>query len=113
MYAEIILSQATPQLDRIYHYLIPKDLKLEIGHQVLIPFGKRKAIGYVVGFTDKADVPAAKLKEIIALHSATPLFRPEALKLAKWMADYYNCFFISALRAVMPPGTAQKERRKK
>jgi len=113
MYAEIILSQATPQLDRIYHYLIPKDLKIEIGQQVLIPFGRTKTIGYVVGFAEKADVPAARLKEIISKVAETPLFRPEALKLARWMADYYNCFFISSLRSVMPPGTAQKERRKK
>ena len=113
MYSEIILSQATPQLDRIYHYLIPKDLKIQIGQQVLIPFGNRKTIGYVVGFAEKADVPAARLKEIISKVTETPLFRPAALKLAKWMAEYYNCFFISALRTVMPPGTTQKERRKK
>jgi len=115
MYAEIILSKTTPKLDKIYHYKIPADLekKLSIGHQVLIPFGNRKTIGYVVGFVAQTEVPAAQLKDILGIKTEIPLFKPEALKLAKWMTEYYGCFFISALRAVMPPGTAQKEKRKK
>jgi primosomal protein N' (replication factor Y) len=115
MFAEVILSKTTPKLDKIYHYKIPAELekKLTIGHQVLIPFGNRKAVGYVVGFVNQTEVPAPQLKDILGIKTETPLFKPEALKLAKWMTEYYGCFFISALRAVMPPGTAQKEKRKK
>ena len=112
MYAEIILSRVTPQLDRIYHYRVPDELKdrLKIGHQVLIPFGNRSTIGYVIGFVEKPDIAFNLIKDIASIKSEFPLFQKEALKLAKWMTDHYGCFFISALRTIMPPGTSQKEK---
>ena len=112
MYAEIVLSKVTPQLDRIYHYRVPDELKdnIKIGHQVLIPFGNRSTIGYVIGFVEKPDIASNLIKDIASIKSEFPLFKPEALKLAKWMTEYYGCFFISALRAIMPPGTGQKEK---
>lgn len=112
MYAEVILSKVTPKLDRIYHYSIPKTLKdkITVGSQVLIPFGNRKDIGYVVGFTPKAEVK--KVKDIIDVTSETPLFDEKSVEIAKWLSEYYLSFFITSLRAVMPPGTIRGERRK-
>ena len=113
MFAEVILSKATPRLDKIYDYSIPQALadKVQIGSQVGIPFGRRTTIGYVVGLKETSEVKG--LKDILEVKSDRPLFQKEALELAKWMSEYYDCFFISALRAVMPPGTAQKEKRKR
>ena len=104
MFAEVVLSKASRGIDKIFHYSIPSELKekLRIGHQVLIPFGRRNEIGYVIGFTDKAEV--AKVKDIINITSEYPLFTEKQVELAKWIAQYYYCFFISALRCVMPPG---------
>ncbi|MFC1767876.1 primosomal protein N' [Candidatus Margulisiibacteriota bacterium] len=111
MYAEVILSKVTPKLDKVYHYSIPEKLEgdLKIGMQVLIPFGKRKDVGYVIGFTEKAEVE--KTKDIIQILSPYPLFSESSLKVVKWMADYYNSFFITALRTIMPPGMLIKEKR--
>ncbi|MFA4967652.1 MAG: primosomal protein N' [Candidatus Margulisiibacteriota bacterium] len=113
MYAEVVLSKVTPQLDRIYHYSIPAGLtdKIKIGHQVSIPFGNRSTVGYVVGFVEKPDIPVNLIKDIEAIKADVPLFHEESLKLAKWMSEYYGCFFISALRAVMPPGSRMSETR--
>ena len=104
MFAEVILSKATLATDKAYHYSIPEPLKgrIQIGHQVLIPFGRLRELGYVVGFVEKAEV--SKLKDILVITSAEPLFSEKALALAKWMADYYCSFHITALRLVMPPG---------
>ncbi|NQT28940.1 MAG: primosomal protein N' [Candidatus Saganbacteria bacterium] len=104
MYAEIILGKASRYLDKIYHYSIPSKLKnkLQIGHQVIVPFGKREDIGYVVGFVEKAEVE--KVKDILEITSPVPLFSPKQVELARWLADYYCSFFITALRCVMPPG---------
>jgi primosomal protein N' (replication factor Y) len=113
MYAEVVLSKATPRLDKIYHYRIPKSLagKIQVGHQVLIPFGKRKTLGYVVGLLKTSDIPG--IKDIEEIISEKTLFGAAALKLAKWISNYYLCFFVSALRTVMPPGTRQREKRKR
>lgn len=111
MFAEVILGRVTPALDKIYHYSIPKDLtgKTDIGSQVLIPFGKSKTVGYIVGFVETSDVKG--IKDIIQVLSPHPLFTRQSVELAKWMAEHYYSFFITALRLVMPPGTLKIEQR--
>jgi len=110
-YAEVILAKVYPKIDKIYHYTVSDELKekIQIGSQVLIPFGKRNAIGYVVGFTDKTDVPLNKLKNIISITSDVKLFTDEMVETARWIADYYMSYFISALRTMMPPGVGRQE----
>jgi primosomal protein N' (replication factor Y) len=111
MYAEVILSKVSRGIDKIFHYSIPVELagKVEVGHQVLIPFGKRREIGYVVGFVEKAEVK--KVKDILKVTSEQPIFTEKQVELARWMADYYCSFFLTALRLVMPPGTGRLESR--
>lgn len=113
MYAEIVLAKASRGIDRIYHYSISETLggQLKIGHQVRVPFGFRAEIGYVVGFVDKSEV--SRVKDIQEITSETPLFTEQSVALSKWLAEYYESFFITALRLVMPPGTRVKEGRKK
>jgi primosomal protein N' (replication factor Y) len=111
MFAEILLSKASRGIDKIYHYSIPDDMvnKIAVGQQVLVPFGSRKEIGYVVGLVEKAEV--IKVKDILEIKSG-PLFSEQAVELAKWIANYYCSFFISALRLFMPAGEKGRESRK-
>jgi len=111
MYAEIVLGRVNPGLDKVYHYSIPEELAktLDIGYQVLVPFGKSSGVGYVVGMVEKSDVKG--IKDVAKILSPYPLFTRDSVEIAKWMSAYYNSFFITALRAVMPPGTTHIERR--
>lgn len=113
MFAEVVLSKVTRYLDKIFHYSIPEDLKdeLQVGHQVLIPFGRRRDIGYVVGFVKEAEVK--RVKDIIRITSESPIFSEKQVELAKWLSEYYCSFFITALRLVMPPGIVRTEARKR
>jgi primosomal protein N' (replication factor Y) len=111
MFAEVILAKVTPGLDKIYHYSIPAELSdtAQVGSQVLVPFGKAKRVGYIVGFVETSDVKG--IKDIDSVLSPYPLFSRDTVKLAKWMAEYYNSFFMTALRTVMPPGMIKIEAR--
>jgi len=111
MYAEVILSKVVPQIDKIYHYSIPENLKsgMDVGMQVLVPFGKRKEVGYVVGFAETSDIKG--IKDIDQILSPYPLFTKESVEIAKWISKYYNSFLITALRIVMPPGMTKIEKR--
>lgn len=104
MFAEVILTKVSRGIDKVFHYSVPGELKdkIQIGHQVMVPFGRRKDIGYVVGFSEKADFP--RIKDILKITSEKPLFSEKQVELAKWLADYYSAFFIKALQCVMPPG---------
>ena len=111
MYAEIILAKATPGLDKIYHYSIPNDLreKAHVGSQALVPFGNAKRVGYIIGFVETSDVKG--IKDIAEVLSPYPLFSRDSVELAKWMAEYYNSYFITALKTIMPPGMVKIEKR--
>ncbi|MFH1825914.1 MAG: hypothetical protein ABH823_01305 [bacterium] len=104
MYAEVLLSRTTRTLDKIFHYSIPEQLKntLRIGHQVVVPFGRRQDVGFVVGFVEQAEV--VKTRDIIKLGNPEPLFTEQQVELAKWIADYYCSFLSSALKLMLPPG---------
>lgn len=104
MYAEVVLSRVSRNIDKIYHYSIPEGLtgKVQVGSQVLVPFGRRRDIGYVVGFVERTEFKG--IKDIIEALSSAPFFSEKAVKLARWMADYYLSFFLTALKLVMPPG---------
>ena len=59
--AQIILDIPTQSLDSAYTYAVPDELvDAEVGCAVLVPFGNRQAIGYIVGLeeVDEADPSA-------------------------------------------------------
>ena len=76
-------------LRRVFSYRVPPALRdvLQVGHRVRVPFGPRRAHGYVVGFTN--DVPDAKLRAITAIEPTEVVVTPEILRLTRWVADYY------------------------
>jgi primosomal protein N' (replication factor Y) len=113
MFAEVVLSRVSKNIDKIYHYSIPSQLaeKISVGSQIFVPFGRRRDVGYVVGFVEKTEFKG--IKDIIDVISPAPVFGENAVKLARWMADYYLSFFLTALRLVMPPGIRRFESRKR
>lgn len=104
-YAEVAVDIAAEETDRLFHYAVPAPLagRLQTGHRVVVPFGRRRLTGYVVGFTAQPGVPGP-IKEIAALAEPEPLLLPEQVELARWLAERYVCRFVQALRAMLPPG---------
>ena len=89
-------------LDREFDYLIPGELRarVRIGSVVWVPFGRRRARGFVVGLADQSDFP--NLKAIESVTGDLPLFDEQMLRLARWIADYYAAPFESAIAAILP-----------
>lgn len=89
-------------LDKEFDYRVPDALSaaVRIGSQVIVPFGRRKITGYVVGFVDRSE--HAHLKEIMRVVGKQPLISEPIVKLARWMADYYVCPLEQAVRTVLP-----------
>ena len=102
-YAEIHF--ALP-LSRGYTYRVPEGLDViaQIGCRALVPLGKRVATGFIVRRTDKIDFDPEKLREVLDVLDAAPLFDEPRLQLAEWIADYYLCSLGEVLRTMLPPG---------
>ncbi len=105
-YASIIIDIATGKLDRPFTYRIPDSLKgnLRLGSLVRVPFGKGNSEreGYVIGFTDHADYPDEKIKEILGVAiKGTEVTGGNAVQLAAWMKNRYGSTMATALKTVV------------
>ena len=106
MYANIIVDISHEQLDRTFQYRVPKDMEniLEVGSQVVIPFGKgnRRITGYVIELTEKAEFDENRIKEICSIEQQAVAVESQMIRLAAWIRHQYGSTMIQALKTVMP-----------
>lgn len=101
MYVNVSLPIPVPTL---FSYKVPEDLekKIQIGQRVLVPFGNRKKIGYVIEIKDEFYSSQKIIKEIIKLIDINPLIPPKLLNLAQKISDYYLCSLGETLNNIFP-----------
>lgn len=135
--ASIVLDIPTQSLDAPYTYAVPEsaveaESAVEVGCCVLVPFGRRKAIGFVVSLEEVPDegcnariglfsegsaargrgahcgssslpFERSKLKGIDSVLSKS-YFDEEGAACAQWLADRYVAPLASCVRLFTPPG---------
>ena len=88
------------------------DYAIEIGAAVLVPFGHRQAIGFVVAIRECGQpagpdwphgVDARKLKGIVRAVSR-PYFDEEGAACAQWLSERYIAPLSACVRLFTPPG---------
>lgn len=62
----------------------------QIGQLALVPFGRREAVGLIVGIEQTTDVPLDKLKQAIAVRAQLSPLSAEWIALCEFAADYYQ-----------------------
>jgi len=102
--AQVIVDNKCKETDRIYSYLVPDDLEIDVGHRVIVPFGisNKKVEGYVVGIKDSIDFDMSKLKSIISLTSNEKFLSTKMIELIAWIREKYLCYYIEAIHSVLP-----------
>jgi primosomal protein N' (replication factor Y) (superfamily II helicase) len=93
---------------RRYTYEVPDRLAdLEDGEAVLVEFGRRQALGVVLGPADAA--PGIVTKPIVdRIRTDGPLLPPLALALAGRIAAIYLAPPAAVIRAMLPPGILER-----
>ena len=106
-YAKVIVKNNTRYTDNLFTYKIPEFLVdgMQIGHRVLVPFGKgNKPIeAYVFSITDENEVNI-NYKEIFDILDEYPIFKEEDINLIKWMRNRYLCTFMDCILLLHPKG---------
>jgi primosomal protein N' (replication factor Y) (superfamily II helicase) len=88
--------------ERTFSYRVPPELEMPApGSLLLVPYGRRLALGYLLA--GDADAPSGELKPIEAVVSA-PMLTPDLLALAEEIAAYYRAAIGTTLAAMLPPG---------
>jgi primosomal protein N' (replication factor Y) len=70
--------------------------------RVMVPLGRRKAVGFVTGIAAESTVPASRLKPVEEVLDATPLWDEDTFGLLLWAADYYHHPLGEVLAAAVP-----------
>jgi primosomal protein N' (replication factor Y) len=79
-------------LRRQFDYLAPSGSGAHAapGQRVLIPLGKRRAIGVIAALAERSELPASRLKRALEIIDTEPLWDPVTFALLCWAADYYH-----------------------
>jgi primosomal protein N' (replication factor Y) (superfamily II helicase) len=91
-------------LERTFTYAVPNSLSdsAAVGCRVLVPFGRKKLSGVIVGDAEvEVDFEVRPIEDVL---DDEPSLTPELLELTRWIADHYVCAWGEAIRAALPPG---------
>ena len=99
--AEVYVNLPARRLTHAFTYLVPDELTyVGPGWRVLVPFGRRKAEGFVISVAEGADQDG--LKPIIGVIDDAPWFTEHMLAVAAWVSDYYLSTPAEAMRLFIP-----------
>lgn len=91
-------------LSKPFYYQIPENLRdnLEIGKRVLIPLGKRRVTGYVLGFPEEIEIK--DVKDVLDVLDDFPLFSKDELNFYRWVSNYYFSPLGEVIKTALPKG---------
>ena len=103
-YAGVYLLDAPFPIDREYDYLIPPELDIEPGDFVGLPFGNgnRRRIALVTAIKDTTEVPADKIKPILAKCADSLHLDAEMLRIWRFLRANTLCTTSDAIHAMIP-----------
>ncbi|MDP1676006.1 MAG: primosomal protein N' [Bacteroidota bacterium] len=98
-------------LPQLFTYSIPVHLAsiAQQGSMVVVPFGNKILTGIIITF--RTEKPNVVLKNIIDVIDLTPTINKNDLKLAEWIADYYNTSLGEAIKLFLPAGFSQSSKK--
>ena len=102
--AHVVLDIPARELSSAFDYDVPSELEadVKVGCAVLVEFGRRRAVGHVIGLSATSSVP--NRKPLLSVLSG-PRFDQIAARLATWIAHEYVSPLSDAIRLLLPPGS--------
>lgn len=80
-------------LNQSFDYLAPEHVPisaLKKGLRVLVPFGQREKVGFIVGIRQSSCLPVTQLKQVITLLDEEVLLPDPLIRLLDWTHRYYH-----------------------
>ncbi|MEA3427998.1 MAG: primosomal protein N', partial [Thermodesulfobacteriota bacterium] len=87
-----------------FTYRVPENLSFfaSIGKRVLVPFGRRRVTGYIIGPSEAMD--HCKIKLVLDILDETPIFHLSMIPFFRWIADYYMYPIGEVIKSALPGG---------
>lgn len=90
-----------------YTYSVPLSFQHQAlpGKRVMVPFGHRKAVAYVLEI--KSGRPKIQLKHIFEILDETPFFPSDMIPFFKWISEYYKYPIGEVIKTALPSGKSR------
>ncbi|MDQ8039855.1 MAG: primosomal protein N', partial [Rickettsiella sp.] len=111
-----ILRIALPvPVNHYFDYLPPTDFpcdQLRKGLRVLVPFGKREKIGFLMEVSKTSCLPRSQLKMAFTILDEVPLLPDTLWRLLEWTSRYYHYPLGEVISNALPPLFKKQKKRK-
>jgi primosomal protein N' (replication factor Y) len=77
-------------VDKLFDYRAADATDADIGRRVVVPFGRKTAVGVILETATASEIPAARLKNATEVLRDLPPLPAEDLRLMRFAADYYH-----------------------
>ena len=94
-----------------FDFRLPEALSTPIGSLVVVPFGRSRKVGVVVGRGATSGVPPERLRDVVGLVEDVPALGAAELDLFRFCARYYHRALGEVIAASLPPRLRQVKRR--
>ncbi len=89
-------------LSRLFDYRTPEGASIEPGSRVLVPFGRTRKVGVVMGTSRQTAIDDDRIRPIIEVIDEAPLWRDPELWLLRFTSDYYHHPVGEVVGAALP-----------
>ena len=103
MIAQVLVDVKSKNVNKTYDYLVPEAFMgfLELGARVVVPFGNRAVMGFVLGFLEDSEY-SKKLKSISKVLDIESFLTSELIDIAKDLSVRTNTILIRVLETILP-----------
>jgi primosomal protein N' (replication factor Y) len=89
-------------LDTLFEYMAVGAQAEDVGRLALVPFGRGRRVGVIVGFAETPTVEAGRLKPVTRVLRELPALPADILELARFCATYYHHPLGQVLATLLP-----------
>ena len=89
-------------VDTLFDYRAPEATESDIGRRVLVPFGKKVAVGVIVETLRATPVPAERLRNALRIMRDQPPLGTDDLRLLRFAAEYYHYPLGAVVTGALP-----------
>jgi primosomal protein N' (replication factor Y) len=90
-------------LAKLFDYTLPNGMTACVGDRVVVQFGARQRIGVVMEIGRLSELPAERLKPLLAIRDDAPRLPADWLELMRFLSTYYQRPLGESVIGALPP----------
>lgn len=102
--AKLAINETNNTFDKLYDYIIPENLNIEVGYRVLVPFGRSNKLVQGIVLKIMNSQITENLKLINKTLDDSPVLNEEMIKIAIFMRNNYFTTLFDSIKAMLPSG---------